>query len=78
MRVQQGLGNKHPRPPTPHNHKLILHATCGFVTPISSKASKVPDQLAMVLPRFSRILRFDWLEGEFWSVRGRERDRWRS
>ena len=45
---------------------------------IFSKASRVPDQLAMVLPRFPRMLHFDWLESEFWSVRGRERDRWRS
>lgn len=52
MRVQQGLGNKHPRPPTPHNFELILHTTCRFVTPYSARQARFPTNWQWYCPAF--------------------------
>ena len=40
MRVQQGLGNKHPRPPTPHRRTLHPRYHLRICHTIFSKASK--------------------------------------
>ena len=40
MRVQQGLGNKHPRPPTPHRRTLHPRYHLWICHTIFSKASK--------------------------------------
>lgn len=46
-----------------HTSQLQTYPPCylRICHTIFSKASKDPDQLAMVLPRFPHVLRFDWL-----------------
>ena len=73
MRVQQGLGNKHPRPPTPRRLTLHPRYYLRICHTIFSKANTMPTTVGVVLPRFLRILRLDWLECMLLGTRTRTR-----
>ena len=60
-------------------HTSQTHASSSILlTDLSHHIQQGKQGCRMVLPRFLRFLYLDWLEGELCSVRGRERDRWRS
>lgn len=60
-----------------HTSKLV-HPSSIPLADLSHHIQQGKQGCRMVLPRFPHMLHLDWLKGEFCSVRGRERDRWRS